>query len=84
MALVDHYAGLFELRVFKNQYAIEFLLPTGERCRECEHDQKSREAKNERIDGHKRQDGALAKDGTTPAASPRQTNGPSDTIFFLQ
>src|SRR6185437_15297029 len=25
MAMVDRYAGLFELRVFKNQYAIEFL-----------------------------------------------------------
>ncbi|CAG8845448.1 28054_t:CDS:2, partial [Gigaspora margarita] len=34
--MVDRYAGLFELRVFKNQYAIEFLLPTGERYRECE------------------------------------------------
>ncbi|CAG8779081.1 22875_t:CDS:1, partial [Dentiscutata erythropus] len=34
LAIVDRYAGLFELRVFKNQYAIEFLLPTGERCRE--------------------------------------------------
>ncbi|CAG8695048.1 17372_t:CDS:1, partial [Dentiscutata heterogama] len=31
----DCYAGLFELRVFKNQYVIEFLLPTGECCREC-------------------------------------------------
>ncbi|CAI2195631.1 19735_t:CDS:2, partial [Funneliformis geosporum] len=30
MAMVDSYAGLFELRVFKNQYSIEFLLPTGE------------------------------------------------------
>ncbi|CAG8824746.1 6980_t:CDS:1, partial [Dentiscutata erythropus] len=36
LAIVDRYAGLFTLRVFKNQYAIEFLLPTGERCRECE------------------------------------------------
>ncbi|KAF0467812.1 hypothetical protein F8M41_025930 [Gigaspora margarita] len=36
MAMVDRYAESFELRVFKNQYAIEFLLPTGERCRECE------------------------------------------------
>ncbi|CAI2187011.1 15227_t:CDS:2, partial [Funneliformis geosporum] len=35
-AMIDHYAGLFEYRVFKNQYSIEFLLPTGERCRECE------------------------------------------------
>ncbi len=34
--MVDRYAGLFEYRVFKNQYSIEFLLPTGERCRECE------------------------------------------------
>ncbi|CAG8852343.1 16120_t:CDS:1, partial [Gigaspora margarita] len=34
--MVDRYARLFELRVFKNQYAIEFLLPTGERCKECE------------------------------------------------
>ncbi|CAG8829200.1 20638_t:CDS:1, partial [Dentiscutata erythropus] len=36
MAIVDRYAGLFELRVFKNQYAIEFLLPTSELCREYE------------------------------------------------
>ncbi|CAG8764423.1 2219_t:CDS:2 [Gigaspora margarita] len=36
LAIVDRYAGLFELRVFKNQYAIEFLLPTGECYRECE------------------------------------------------
>ena len=36
LAIVDRYAGLFELRVFKNQYSIEFLLPTGKRCRECE------------------------------------------------
>ncbi|CAG8520926.1 14903_t:CDS:2, partial [Cetraspora pellucida] len=35
LAIVDRYAGLFELKVFKNQYAIEFLLSTGERCREC-------------------------------------------------
>ncbi|CAG8749366.1 4014_t:CDS:2, partial [Dentiscutata erythropus] len=34
MAMVDRYAGLFELRVFKNQYVIEFLLPTGERYKE--------------------------------------------------
>jgi hypothetical protein len=34
--MIDRYAGLFELRVFKNQYSIEFLLPTGKRCRECE------------------------------------------------
>ncbi|CAB4494751.1 unnamed protein product [Rhizophagus irregularis] len=36
LAMVDRYAGLFEYRVFKNQYSVEFLLPTGERCRECE------------------------------------------------
>jgi hypothetical protein len=36
LAMVDRYAGLFELRVFKNQYSIEFLLPTGKHCRECE------------------------------------------------
>jgi hypothetical protein len=36
LAMVDRYAGLFELRVFKNQYSVEFLLPTGKRCRECE------------------------------------------------
>ncbi|CAG8777337.1 36073_t:CDS:2, partial [Gigaspora margarita] len=36
MAIVDCYAGLFKLRVFKNQYAIEFLLPTSKRCREYE------------------------------------------------
>ena len=35
-AMIDRYAGLFEYRVFKNQYSIEFLLPTGKRCRECE------------------------------------------------
>ena len=39
-AMIDHYAGLFEYRVFKNQYSIEFLLPTGKRYRkryrECE------------------------------------------------
>ena len=34
--MIDRYAGLFEYRVFKNQYSIEFLLPTGKRCRECE------------------------------------------------
>ncbi len=34
--MVNHYAGLFELRVFKNQYLIEFLLPTGKYCKECE------------------------------------------------
>ncbi|PKC53333.1 hypothetical protein RhiirA1_404387, partial [Rhizophagus irregularis] len=34
-AMIDRYAGLFEYRVFKNQYLIEFLLPTGKRCREC-------------------------------------------------
>lgn len=34
--MVDRYARLFELRVFKNQYSIEFLLPTGKRYRECE------------------------------------------------
>ena len=34
--MVDRYAGLFEYRVFKNQYSVEFLLPTGERCRKCE------------------------------------------------
>ncbi|CAI2187601.1 9799_t:CDS:1, partial [Funneliformis geosporum] len=28
MAIVDHYAGFFEYRVFKNQYAVELLLPT--------------------------------------------------------
>ncbi len=36
LAIVDRYAGLFEYRVFKNQYSVEFLLSTGERCRECE------------------------------------------------
>ncbi|GBB93209.1 hypothetical protein RclHR1_02130022 [Rhizophagus clarus] len=35
-AMIDHYAGLFKYRVFKNQYSIEFFLPTGKRCRECE------------------------------------------------
>ena len=34
--MIDRYAGLFEYRVFKNQYSIEFLLSTGKRCRECE------------------------------------------------
>ncbi|CAG8674917.1 17476_t:CDS:1, partial [Dentiscutata erythropus] len=28
MAIVDRYTELFKLRVFKNQYAIEFLLST--------------------------------------------------------
>ncbi len=36
LAMVDRYAGLFEYRVFKNQYSVEFLLPTSKRCRECE------------------------------------------------
>ncbi len=36
MAIVNHYVRLFELRVFKNQYLIEFFLPTGKRYRECE------------------------------------------------
>jgi hypothetical protein len=36
LAILDNYAGQFSRRVFKNQYAVEFLLPTGERCRECE------------------------------------------------
>ncbi|PKY29712.1 hypothetical protein RhiirB3_392018 [Rhizophagus irregularis] len=31
--MIDHYAGLFKYRVFKNQYSIEFLLPTGKCCR---------------------------------------------------
>ncbi|GBB91267.1 hypothetical protein RclHR1_18440002 [Rhizophagus clarus] len=34
--MVDRYAGLFEYRVFKNQYSVEFLLLTGECCREYE------------------------------------------------
>src|SRR6266496_4646441 len=34
--MIDRYAGLFEYRVFKNQYLIKFLLPTGKCCRECE------------------------------------------------
>ncbi|UZO23114.1 uncharacterized protein OCT59_015458 [Rhizophagus irregularis] len=34
--MIDRYARLFKYRVFKNQYSIEFLLPTGKRCRECE------------------------------------------------
>ena len=34
--MVDRYAELFEYRVFKNQYSVEFLLSTSERCRECE------------------------------------------------
>src|SRR6266540_7409509 len=36
LAIVDRYAGLFEYRVFKNQYSVEFFLPISERCRECE------------------------------------------------
>ncbi|CAG8776068.1 22701_t:CDS:2, partial [Dentiscutata erythropus] len=36
LLIVDCYAGLFTLRVFKNQYVIEFLLPTGKCCREYE------------------------------------------------
>ncbi len=35
-AIIDHYTRLFEYRVFKNQYLIEFLLPTSKRYRECE------------------------------------------------
>ena len=35
-AMINRYTGLFEYRVFKNQYSIEFLLSTGKRCRECE------------------------------------------------
>ncbi|EXX60038.1 hypothetical protein RirG_183570 [Rhizophagus irregularis DAOM 197198w] len=34
--MIDHYAGLFKYRVFKNQYSIEFFLPTGKCCRKCE------------------------------------------------
>ncbi|CAG8528355.1 5724_t:CDS:1 [Acaulospora morrowiae] len=34
--MIDRYAGLFEYKVFKNQYSIEFLLSTGKCCRECE------------------------------------------------
>ncbi|GES92084.1 hypothetical protein RCL_jg28522.t1 [Rhizophagus clarus] len=34
--MIDNYAGHFSRRVFKNQYSVEFLLPTGKRCRECE------------------------------------------------
>src|SRR3954447_2231034 len=33
LAMVDRYAELFEYKVFKNQYLVEFLLPTSERCR---------------------------------------------------
>ena len=35
LAMIDHYAGLFKLRVFKNQYLIEFFLFTDKHCREC-------------------------------------------------
>ena len=34
--MIDSYAELFEYRVFKNQYSVEFFLPISERCRECE------------------------------------------------
>ncbi|CAI2201851.1 19214_t:CDS:1, partial [Funneliformis geosporum] len=34
LAMVNHYAGLFEFKVFKNQFSIGFFLPTGEHCRE--------------------------------------------------
>ena len=36
LAIFDNYARHFSRRVFKNQYSVEFLLPTGKRCRECE------------------------------------------------
>ena len=36
LAILDNYARHFSRRVFKNQYSVEFLLPTGKRCRECE------------------------------------------------
>src|SRR4051812_4186101 len=36
LVIVNRYAELFEYRVFKNQYSVEFLLPTSKRCRECE------------------------------------------------
>ncbi|RHZ87996.1 hypothetical protein Glove_26g309 [Diversispora epigaea] len=36
LAILNNYAGLFTRRVFKNQYAVEFLIPDGKRCRECE------------------------------------------------
>ncbi|GES92579.1 hypothetical protein RCL_jg28906.t1 [Rhizophagus clarus] len=35
-AMIDNYARHFSRRVFKNQYSVEFHLPTGKRCRECE------------------------------------------------
>ncbi len=35
LAILDNYAEHFSRRVFKNQYSVEFLLPTGKRCREC-------------------------------------------------
>ncbi|GBC01598.1 hypothetical protein RclHR1_42540001 [Rhizophagus clarus] len=34
--MINNYAGHFSRRVFKNQYLVEFLLPTGKCCRECE------------------------------------------------
>ncbi|CAG8567651.1 2718_t:CDS:1 [Gigaspora margarita] len=36
LAMVDRYAGLFKYRVFKNQYSVEFLLPTSKYCRKYE------------------------------------------------
>ncbi|GES96989.1 hypothetical protein RCL_jg4115.t1 [Rhizophagus clarus] len=35
-AMIDNYARHFSRKAFKNQYSVEFLLPTGKRCRECE------------------------------------------------
>ncbi len=35
LVMIDSYAELFELRVFKNQYLIEFFLFTDKHCREC-------------------------------------------------
>ena len=36
LAIIDRYAELFKLRVFKNQYSIEFLLLTDKHYREYE------------------------------------------------
>ena len=35
LAILDNYAEHFSRRIFKNQYSVEFLLPTGKHCREC-------------------------------------------------
>ncbi|CAG8496643.1 10653_t:CDS:2 [Gigaspora margarita] len=53
LAIDDRYAGSFELRVFKNQYTIEFLLPTGEHCTTIRFLLASGEWKNDPFERHR-------------------------------